>query len=66
MADGATADAVDCVGNGIGVASVDDHSKPLSGKQFGDGEPDASRTADDHRSGQLGSFWPNCMASMFQ
>jgi hypothetical protein len=56
VADGETADAVDCVLDNGGVTSVDDHSEPMGGKQFGDGEPDASRAADDHGSGQLTSF----------
>ena len=70
MTHGATTDAVDGVGDGIGVTSIDDDSEALRGKQFGDREPDASGAADDDRAAgvlaQPSSSWPNFMASMFQ
>ena len=66
MTHGATTDAVDGVVDGIGVTSIDDDAKALSGKQIGDCQADTPRAADDYRSVQASSSWPNFMASMFQ
>lgn len=68
MTNGATADAVDGAGDGIGVTSIDDDAEPLACQELGDRKPDAPGAADDDGTAgaQLASSWPNFMASMFQ
>ena len=68
----AVPDALDGVGHGGLVAPVDDDVRAKGGKEFGDGKPDAAGATDDDGTaagellGQVGSSWPNFMASMFQ
>jgi hypothetical protein len=59
-------------GHGRFVAPVDDDVRAKGAKEFGDGQPDAAGATDDDGTaagellGQIGSSWPNFMASMFQ
>jgi hypothetical protein len=50
---GATAEARDGVGDGIGVTAIDHDSEPKPGKEFGDCQADAAGPTDDDRAGQL-------------